>query len=318
MIGKLPRDTDFEYARRKAFWNDLFAFLARRPNRLLSWDKARHKLGAGGDIYRGVQTVAVDQIVGSVGRYRDFDRTFLPTKDSSAPRWLAIARANYNAVSLPPVQLYKVGEFYFVLDGHHRVSVARERGIQYIDAKVTEVATRVPAPNHLDADSLEIKGEYTRFLERTQLDRLRPDQCIEFTIASSYERLLEHIALHHDSMGQEASRPASREEAICDWYDHVYLPLVRIIREKDILADFPSRTEADLYLWIVDHQRYLREQCGPGVIPERIAEHFAKRYGGHLLRRAINVVREWISTSACELVTGSGTDAGESTSGDDL
>jgi hypothetical protein len=197
--------------------------------------------------------------------------------------------------ALPPVKLYKIGEAYFVLDGNHRVSVARERGVEFVDAEVTEAETRVPVTAELDAADLEIKEEYARFLERTRLDELRPDQRVEFTIAGGYDRLLEHIAVHRYFMGLEQERFISEDEAVCDWYDNLYLSLVRIIREKDVLADFPGRTEADLYLWIMDHQHYLRERFGSGVEMEQAAEHFADHYTTRLFKRILHLVRHWIS-----------------------
>lgn len=286
---------DFGTARRKAFWNEIMSFLSGRPNRLLSWDEVRDKLGIRGQVYRGMQAVPVDKIIGSVGRYRDFDRVFLPTQDRTADRWRSIARAHYDDVSLPPVKLYKIGDAYFVLDGNHRVSVARERGVEFVDGEVIEAGTRVPVTADLDAGDLEIKGEYTRFLERTRLDELRPDQRIEFTIGGGYDRLLEHIAVHRYFMGLERQRFILEDEAVCDWYDNLYLPLVRIIREKDVLADFPGRTEADLYLWIMDHQHYLRERFGPGVETEQAAEHFADHYTTRPIKRVLHAVQDLVA-----------------------
>jgi hypothetical protein len=295
MASKDQARADFDTARRKAFWHEILALLSGRPNRMLSWDEVRDKLGVRGQVYRGVWAVPVDQIIGSVGRYRDFDRAFLPTQDRTASRWRSIARAHYDDVSLPPVKLYKIGDTYFVLDGNHRVSVARERGIEFVDAEVIEAHTTVPVTTDLDADDLEIKGEYARFLERTRLDELRPGQNVEFTIGGGYERLLEHIAVHRHFMGLEQQHFIPEDEAVCDWYDHLYLPLVHIIREKDVLADFPSRTEADLYLWIMDHQHYLRERFGAGVGMEQAAEHFADHYTTRPVKRVLRVVQALVT-----------------------
>jgi hypothetical protein len=295
MVNNGRTQEDFIAARRKAFWNEILSFLRGSSNRLLSWDEVRDKLGIRGQVYRGMQTVPVDKIIGSVGRYRDFDRAFLPTQDQTAGRWRSIARAHYDDVSLPPVKLYQIGDAYFVLDGNHRVSVARERGIEFVDAEVIEAETRVPVTPDLDAENLEIKGEYARFLDRTQLDELRPDQQIGFTIGGGYERLVEHIAVHRYFMGLEEGRFIPENEAVCDWYDHLYVPLVRIIREKNILADFPGRTEADLYLWIMDHRHYLRERFGGGVRTEQAAEHFADHYTTRTIKRILRAVQDVVS-----------------------
>ncbi len=311
MAGKDRARIDFDTARRKAFWNEIVSFLSGRPNRLLSWDEVRDKLGVRGQVYWGIRAVPVDKIIGSVGRYRDFDRVFLPTQDRTASRWRSIARAHYDDVSLPPVKLYKIGDAYFVLDGNHRVSVAREQGVEFVDAEVIEAATRVPVTADLDAGDLEIKGEYTRFLERTRLDELRPDQRIEFTIGGGYERLLEHIAVHRYFMGLEQQRFIPEDEAVCDWYEHVYLPLVHIIREKDTLADFPGRTETDLYLWVMDHQHYLRERFGPGVGTEQATEHFADHYTTRPIKRMVHAVQDLVAGQDDGEIFGTDTPEGE-------
>jgi len=286
---------DFVAARRKAFWNEVRAFLSGRPNQLLSWQEVRDKLGVRGQVYRGMQSVPVSQIIGSVGRYRDFDRVFLPKQDRTADRWRSIARAHYQDVSLPPVKLYKIGDAYFVLDGNHRVSVARERGIEFIDAEVIEAEVRVPVTADLDADDLEIKGEYAEFLERTRFDELLPGRPIEFSTAGGYRRLLEHIAVHRYFMGLERKRPISDDEAVLGWYYDLYRPLVAIIREKNILADFPGRTEADLYVWIMDHQHFLRERLGSDVGVEQAAEHFAEHYTTRPVKRILHTVHDIVS-----------------------
>ena len=303
MTGKDQAQVDFGAARRKAFWHEVLSFLSGRQNRLLSWNEVRDKLGVRGQFYRGTQAVPVDKIIGSVGRYRDFDRVFLPTQDRTAERWRSIARAHYDDVSLPPVKLYKIGDAYFVLDGNHRVSVARERGVEFVDAEVIEAQTGVPVTAELDADDLEIKGEYARFLDHTRLDELRPDQDVEFTIGGGYRRLLEHIAVHRHFMGLEQQQHISEDDAVCDWYDHLYLPLARIIRAKDILADFPGRTEADLYLWIMDHQHYLREQFGSGVGAEQAAEHFADHYTTRPIKRVMHAARDLVAGPEKEFCT---------------
>ncbi|HLB49541.1 MAG TPA: hypothetical protein VJL59_21215 [Anaerolineales bacterium] len=269
---------DFSAARFKAFFRDVLAFLLGQRNDLLSYNEVREKLRIGGPIYRGMKTVQVEQIVGSVNRYRDFDRAFLPTQDHTADRWQKINRAFYKDVSLPPVMLYKVGEVYFVVDGNHRVSVAREKGQEFIEAEVRECSVRVPLTPDVTPDDLEILGTKVNFLERTALDRLRPEANIELTILGGYERMLEHIAVHKYYMGLDLKRDIGDEEAVTHWYDTVYLPLVEAIHKTGVIERFPARTESDLYLWVIDHQHYLRESQ-PGITPDQAAEHFVKMLG---------------------------------------
>ena len=180
---------DFTAARTKAVFRDLLALFSGRRNELLAYDAVREKLRVGGPIYRGVHSVRLDQIIGSVNRYKDFDRAFLPTQGHTADRWQRVSRAWYDDVSLPPVLLYKVGDIYFVVDGNHRVSVARDQGQEYIDAEVRECQVKVPVTLDLQPDDLEFLGAKVEFLERSEIDRLRPQADITATILGGYERI---------------------------------------------------------------------------------------------------------------------------------
>ena len=269
---------DFQRARFKAFMNRVWSTISGQPTTLLSYDEIKEKLHIGGPIYRGVQTVRVDQIAGSLNRYHEFDRVFMPASDQLADRWQSVNRAFYQEISLPPVVLYKVGQVYFVVDGHHRVSVAREQGQIYIEAEVRECSTRVNITADIKPEDLEILEDKVHFLERTSLDRLIPDANIRLTIPDGFERMLEHIAVHHYFMGLDWKRDISEEEAIRHWYETVYLPVVSVIRDTDILKEFPGKTEGDLYLWVLDHQHYLVEEEGNSLqMPEEAARTFVEK-----------------------------------------
>ena len=267
--------SDFQRSLFKAFMNRVWATLSGQPTTLLSYDEIKEKLHIGGPIYRGVQTVRVDQIAGSLNRYHEFDRVFLPASEKLAERWQNVNRAFYQEVSLPPVVLYKVGQVYFVVDGHHRVSVARGQGQVYIDAEVRECATRVNITADLKAQDLEILHDKVHFLERTSLDTLIPDANIKLTIPDGFERMLEHIAVHRYFMGLDMQRDISEEEAVKHWYESVYMPVIQIVRETNILNEFPEKTEGDLYLWVLDHQHYLASEEGlPLQSPQDAARTF--------------------------------------------
>lgn len=265
---------DFSRARFKAFLRDVRSILSGQYNRLLSYDEVREKLRIGGPIYRGVHPVPTEKIVGSLNRYQEFDRQFLPTVSNLASRWQNISRAFYDGIHLPPVVLYKVGDVYFVVDGHHRVSVARSQGQQFIDAEVRECQTRVNLTTDITPDDLEMLGEKALFLERTGLDRLRPDAEIEVTIPDGYQRMLEHIAVHRYFMGLEAQRDIPEEEAVLHWYDHVYQPIIQAIRQSGILNQFSGKTEADLYLWVLDRQAELTRAGQGWQPPDKAAQKF--------------------------------------------
>jgi len=268
---------DFRRARMQSFFNMLRAALSGQRQRLLAFDEVREKLHLGGPVYRGLQSVPLDKIIGSVNRYRDFDHLFLPTQSHTEDRWRRINRAWYEEIDLPPVMLYKVGEVYFVVDGNHRVSVARDRGQQFIDAEVREVESRVPVTAGMQPDDLERLGERVEFLERTQLDRWYPEAVIKPTVLGGYERLLEHIAVHRYFMGIDQGRSISEEDAVRHWYETLYLPVVQVVERSEVLEELPGRTATDFYLWTMDHLHFLRSQeggaeAGPGQAAQDLIE----------------------------------------------
>jgi hypothetical protein len=278
-MNRLRAQADFSAARAKAMFRELLALLTGRHNELLAFDQVASKLRVGGPIYRGVKTVRLDRIVGTVNRYHDFDRAFLPTQAFTADRWQRVSRAWYDDISLPPILLYQVGDIYFVVDGHHRVSVARQQGQEYIDAEVRECRVKVPVTVDLLPEDLEELGAKVVFLERTNLDRLRPAAELTATILGGYERMLEHIAVHRYFMGLDFQRDVSESEAVEHWYDTVYLPVVGVVGDSGVMNAFPNRTEADFYLWVMDHRHYLVSQGKADLVePGRAAEEFVKHY----------------------------------------
>jgi len=178
---------------------------------------------------------------------------------------------------LPPVELYKVGEAYFVRDGNHRVSVARAQGVPEIEAFVWEYASLVSLSSEDDLDDLLIKREYMTFLEETNINTLRPDHKIELTAPGRYRDLLEHIAVHRYYLGQEYGREISNEEAVTSWYDNVYLPILQAIRQESVLKSFPGRTEADLYIWISRWQHELSARYGKPVQAKEAIDTFKRQ-----------------------------------------
>ncbi len=268
---------DFDRARRKAFIQGMLSLLTRRSLDLLPFEQAREQLRLHSRRFRGMHEVPLDQIVGSVGRYRDFTRTFLPRSDGLRERWATVEDRVVREGGLPPVELYQVGEAYFVRDGNHRVSVARVQGALTIEAYVWEYPSLVPLTPDDDFDDLLIKREYVVFLERTRLNRLRPDQLIEFTAPGRYRDLLEHIEVHRHYLGQERERDVPYQEAVTSWYDNVYLPIVQAIGEYGVLSRFPERTEADLYIWISRWQYELSERYGKPVSTKEAVDGFVDR-----------------------------------------
>jgi hypothetical protein len=267
-------ERDFSRARRRAFLRRIGAYLRRDPgsNQLLSFEEVKDALGAVSQVYLGMREVPVEKIVGSVGRHRDFDRAFLPSKPDLGTRWRRIDEIMHSAEELPPVSLYKIGDAYFVQDGNHRVSVARQQGVEMIDAEVIELRTRVPVDSELTARDLLHKVEHRHLLERLPIDRVLPEIKVEFSDVADYRRLATYIEAHGFRVSQLWKRYVSPEEVLRDWYEYSYRPIAEMIREERILDAFPDRTELDLYLWIVYH----RERLALETRDEKISPQAAK------------------------------------------
>jgi hypothetical protein len=272
---------DFKRSCNQAMIQELLAALTHAPIDLLSYKEVQEKLHLQGGIYRGLQDIPLDKIVGSVGRYREFSRTFLPRTNADWQRWARVKALMEGMTGLPPIEVFQVGDIYFVKDGNHRVSVARDIGAKTIQAHVTECKSPVPLDASTTPEDLIIKADYADFLGRTHLDKLRPEQRIEFTVLGRYQDLLAHIGAHQHYLGQRLGQPVPWEEAVTGWYDNVYLPLVRLIREKGLLKEFPHRTEADLYAWVTRYEMELRQRYdAPDVDDEVAVEEFAELYSG--------------------------------------
>jgi hypothetical protein len=155
-------DYDFIRAHRRAFIRRMRARIFGDPAsaRMQSFEDVSNKFGALNRIRLGTRVVAVEKIVGSVGRFKDFDRTFLPTRSSLESRWKRVDRAYHRGQELPPVVLFQVGDTYFVEDGNHRVSVARYQGIEWIDAEVTIL--------HGGVSAAPVQGSGTETMEKDQ------------------------------------------------------------------------------------------------------------------------------------------------------
>jgi nucleotide-binding universal stress UspA family protein len=253
---------DFRRARNSAALQELIGRMTGKSTELLSYEEVRRKLRATSIVSRGLQDIPLDAIVGSVSRYNDFTRTFLPRLDSDQDRWASVKVATADMSGLPPIEVYQIGEAYFVHDGHHRISVARQYKAKEVQAYVTEVKSRVPLSAEIRPEDLIISAEYVEFLSQTKLDELRPDIDLAATCPGQYCKLSEHIEVHRHYMGLEQQREIPYEEAVTHWYDTVYCPVIDIIRDLGILYDFPGRTETDLYLWIAKHRVDIEERLG--------------------------------------------------------
>jgi nucleotide-binding universal stress UspA family protein len=283
---------DFRRARQQAALQTILARLTGQSAELLSYEEVRRKIHAfATGIPLGVRDIPLDAIIGSAGRYTDFTRSFLPLHSSDQDRWARVMSAVTNPAGLAPIDVCQLGSAFFVLDGHHRVSVARQLGATHIQAYVTEVPTSIPITPDTRPEDLLLMSEYAAFLERTSLKALRPSADVRVTELGRYSALWEHIETHRYFMGIDEQRDVSFNDAVAHWYDAVYSPVVEAIRSKGILRDFPGRTEADLYLWVSEHRTDLEQGLSGTLSATAAAEDLAEKQSPRLERVAARIGR---------------------------
>ena len=272
---------DFQKAHRKADLEQILSFITGKSNYLLSYNEVLEKLHEKSRRALGLQSIPLDAITGSVGRYRDFNRSFLPRSANTEDRWAQVKVAMNSLRGVPPIEVYKIGDVYFVLDGNHRVSVSREMGHTSIQAYVTEIKTLVPLTSDTTPENIVLMEEHADFLEATNMGVLRPEANLDLTAPGMYKRLLDHIKTHHYFMGIDMQQEIPFHEAVVHWYDTVYLPLQNLIQRLGILRDFPGRTETDMYLWIMEYHAQLQKELGWQIEPVDAADSLVERFSSH-------------------------------------
>ncbi len=266
----------FKRARIQAM-RDLFTtwLAGRKSENLLPFDAVRAELDDRDPLYLGVRLVPITQIVGSVARYDDFTRQFLPLKDNLRERWI-----NVEAIAVrrgwPPIDLFQVGDFYFVSDGNHRVAVARQMNYDTIEARVWCFPVDIDIHPEAPLDDLLIRLSERNFMDCTNLDERFPDHHIEFTAPGRHRELLAQIKQLQQLLSVIDESEVPYDEAVANWYEMIYLPSTQIIRDSGVLDSFPGRTEADFFVWLAVHRDNLQQHYGPydniAELLDRIAE----------------------------------------------
>lgn len=282
----------------RAQFADLLGMMSGRNRDLVSYEEVARRVKAYQQIEQGTQMIPLNAIVGSVGRYRDFNKEFLPRSNINKDRWTRVDSVLHSLEGYPPIEVYKIGDVYFVRDGNHRVSVGRANGLTHIEAYVTEVQTAIPLTHDdFERDQWLVKIEHADFQQKTRLDELRPDNNVRITVPGRYTILLRHIFVHQYLRNQDLDREGSRQwlgwfDAVTSWYDNVYTPICAAIHDYGLLDQFPNRTEADLYLWVTHHREELASlyELAP-LSPEAAVATFAQMYDDRLLQRAYKVMK---------------------------
>jgi hypothetical protein len=243
-------ETDFSRARRRQQLARLAARLRREPDDvdlILPFDEVVAALGRRGERRLGLQTIDLDSIVGSVDRTREFDRSFRPTSRRVRRRWQGIATAIRRGEAMPPIEVYRVGVLHFVIDGHHRVSVARQLGLEKIDAMVTEIITEVPADQGISPRDLPLKSHERLFYERVPLPAPMR-QRIKLSNGFDYAGLAEGVEAWGFRLMQARREFMTRKQVADSWFREEYEPVTRMMRDAGLTG---RGTETEAYVRVV-------------------------------------------------------------------
>jgi hypothetical protein len=261
---------DFSRARRQHALARLAARLRLEPgdvDLILPFEEVVEALGRVSERSVGLETIPLDSIVGTVGRTREFDRSFRPTSNRTRPRWERIANAQRRGEDMPPISVYRIGDMHFVRDGHHRVSVARAQGRDAIDAYVTEVETRVPIDRALRTGDLPLKSHERLFRERVPLSSADFDE-VRPTDPWQYGSLAEGVEAWGFRLAQQRHEFIDRREVAQLWLEEEFRPVVAMLREADLIG---AGTAADAYMRVASERyRLMRTHDWNDAVIERL------------------------------------------------
>jgi len=274
---------DFRDARRRAALENIWSTLTGTAKHLIQFQQVEEQLQYEQASKLGLVDIPLDAIVGSVSRPNDFTRKFFPREAVDPGRWQRVKKVMDQAIR--PIEVYQIDQTYFVLDGNHRVSVARQRGMNHIQAYVTKIESSVPLTPKDDIDDLIIKNQQVHFRKDTGLEELRPDLEFATSFPGGYQQLREQISAHQLNLGQQHNYPYSYNEASENWVEEVYLPVLQTVSQSGLLRDFPERTPTDLYIWLTQYQKEISEQYGWEIEPANAVDSLAAAYSNRLKYR---------------------------------
>lgn len=293
---KHQADRAFSKAISKGFMQELKHILRRKSERLLPFDEVKERLELWHVVELGLQSVPIDMIIGSQGRYRNFTRNFLPLQENLRDRWKKVENAISNGKDLPPVELYKVCDAYFVKDGHHRISVAKSKGKRSIEARVYEYQCDVTLTDKTQLEELALLETYHKFLKATGLKQSR-DPDLRLTVLGGYPLLMEHIQRHRFYLIDKSPNDVTLADditladAAASWHDEIYLPMVKLIEDNGILKSFPHRTEADFYIWITKYKSTLFQEGSLADDAKNTVDSYSRLFR-RPLRRVIGKIKK--------------------------
>ena len=275
-------DDDFNKARNKALFNEIQHILKPEEATLISFSDIKKLLKPKNEVYKGMQVVPIDLIVGSEGRYKDFDNHFFPKSTFLKTRWERIDMAHYQDVNLPAISVYELGGLYFVRDGNHRVSVAKSRGVENIDAEVVSLQSEIKLrPGSTKKQMIRQVIEYEKrvFYTETNFGDITDYWCLDFSSPGQYDLIYNHILIHKYYINMNQPQEIPFEDAVTSWFNNVYLPVIHTIEKHHVMFRFRGRTRSDLYVFVIKYWDELKQKFGNDYSLDEAAEGFKNEFG---------------------------------------
>lgn len=290
-------ESDFARARNKALFNEIQHLLTPEEAAMISLKAVRKVIKTQSETYIGMKVIPINKIVGSEGRYRDFDNQFFPKRSIIKERWEHVDEAVIKDIVLPPIKVYELGGLYFVRDGNHRVSVAKSKGVEFIDAEVVSLQTEIklsPARTLNGMMKQIISYEKRNFYFETNFGDITDYWVLDFSTAGQYDIIYNHILTHKYFINQNQTEEIPMEDAILSWFNNVYLPVVTTIQKYKIMKYFRKNTVSDLYVWIITFYDELKKKFGDGLPLDQIVNDIKREKKFSLLSRVRNFIKKYI------------------------
>ena len=290
-------ESDFAKARNKALFNEIQHFLKPEEAAMISFRDIKELLKPQNQTYIGMQVIPIEKIVGSEGRYKDFDNQFFPKNTFIKERWEHVDEAVIKDIILPPIKVYELGGLYFVRDGNHRVSVTKSKGVEFIDAEVVSLQSeiRLPPVRSLTGMIKEIISyEKRNFYFETSFGDITDYWCLDFSTTGQYDVIYNHILTHKYFINQNQEKEISIEDAITSWFNTVYLPVIHTIDKYKIMKYFKHRTKSDLYVWIIKYFDELKRKFGDNCSLEDAVFDITNEYKISLPTKIKNALKKYL------------------------
>ena len=276
-------ERNFDAARQKARRERFWAWLIGAPHdeqALIPFEAIEAEVEGLVSAETHIDQIRLDQIIGSIGRYDEFTRHFLPLTDSLRDRWISVETYALEH-GWPPIQVYQVGDGYFVVDGNHRVAVARQMGNDTIEARIQVVPNSGDIDMSQPLDQTLIELGRRSFLAQTELAQRVPDCDIRFTSPARFQVLREQIGRFQRLLAEIDGEDLSYQDATVSWYEMVYMPTAMLIEESGLLDHFPERTVSDLFVWLFQNRHMLRERHGDYENLAELLERITSEHDTH-------------------------------------